>query len=186
MAWNPWDQPIDTVVLAGQYTPGTAVITGECVHKYDIVTGYGSAGGVTIFRGTPPIPFGIEIRLITPEEYEAWVAFRTAVLKPPSVGPNSKALDVFHPFLCELGIKSCVVEKVSVPENDGTGVWTVKIACIEYRKPKLALASPEASKPGAEEEPTDPVDRYIDKLGGKAQLEALGYNTGPIPQMPSF
>jgi hypothetical protein len=169
MAWDPWSTPFDTVVIAGQTTPGVATITGcERLHKYDVVAGYGASGGATIYRGSPPIPFGIEIRLNTPEEYAAWGDFRNAVLKPPSVGPNSKALDVFHPFLAELGVSSCVIEKVSVPENDGTGVWTVKISAIEWRRLKLTLANPEAAK-GKTEEPETPTVKYINQLTNQLQ-----------------
>jgi hypothetical protein len=66
-----------------------------------------------------------------------------------------------------LEVKSAIVTDVSQPEADETGVFTIRVSMIEFRRPKLSLAAPAA----AEEKPqsTDPVDKYIEQLTSQVQ-----------------
>lgn len=166
--WNPWEIPVDKVVLRGALTPGLAEIK-NCAreHKYDRIAGYGQDSAIAIYRGRPPAGFDIVIRLLTPADYADWGVFRQIVLTPPKLGPGAKAFDIFHPFLLELNITACVIEKVGVPENDGTGIYTVVISCVEWRRPKLALSKPAAAD--AKPADTDPTDKLINGLVGQLQ-----------------
>ena len=167
MAWDPYTLPIDFVIVRGLPTPGVATIQrAKRTVKVDEIGGYGVSGSVLVVHGRRLVPFDIVVRITTPEEWAEWENFKSVVLTMPS-GINAKALDVWHPWLQGLEVKSAVVTDVSQPEDDGTGALTITISMIEFRKPKLALAAPLA----AEQKPqsTDPVDQYIDKLVGQVQ-----------------
>ena len=70
-----------------------------------------------------------------------------------------RALDIWHPHLEALGIRSCVVEDLLQPVQDERGEWTIEIRFLEYRRPRVALARPQ----GSQQRTTDPVDRYIEQ-----------------------
>lgn len=165
--WNPWDQPVDTVILRGVAAPGIASIeNAKRVFKWDQVAGYGADFAIAIYRGKLPVAFDIVIKLHTPAEYAAWGDFRNIVLTPPALG-NPKALDIGHPFLYELGVTSCVIGEVSQPVDDGTGAWTVRISALEWKRPRLALAKPDGG--AAKEEQQDLRDKLMDQLVGQIQ-----------------
>lgn len=166
--WNPWDLPVDKCVLRGALTPGLAEIKNcKREHKYDRIAGYGQDSAIAIYRGRPPAGFDIVLTLLTPADYAEWQTFRAIVLTPPTLGPKAKAFDVFHPFLLELNITACVIEAVGVPENDGHGIYTVTISCVEWRRPRLALAKPDAA--AAKPADTDQGDQLINKLVNQVQ-----------------
>lgn len=169
MAWDPWTGPVDKAILRGTLTPGVAEVTNcKREHKYDRIASYGQDSAIAIYRGRPPAGFDIVLQLLTPQDYAEWQVFREIVLTPPAIGPNSKALDVWHPFLAELGITACVVESVTIPEDDGTGIWSVTISCVEWKRPKLVLAKPEAATADAAQN-TDPMDILIGNLAFQVQ-----------------
>jgi len=167
MAWNPHDTPIDFVIVRGLRTPGTASVQrAKRTIKVDEIGGYGVSGSVLVVHGRRLVPFDITVKLQTPEEWAAWEQFSAVVLTLPS-GINAKALDVWHPWLSMLEVKSAIVTDVSQPEDDGTGAFTITISMIEWRRPQLALAAPKA----ADQKPqsADPIDQYIDKLTSQVQ-----------------
>lgn len=164
MGWNPWDVPINKCVLRGVVSPGLCEIKNcSREHKYDRVASYGQDSAIAIYRGRPPAGFDIVLTLLTPADYADWQTFRAIALTPP-VGANSKALDVYHPFLAELGIAACVIEKVGVPENDGTGLYTVTISAVEWKRPKPVLEKPDAAT-SEQQAPVDPYEILIGNLG---------------------
>ncbi len=64
-----------------------------------------------------------------------------------------RALDIWHPILEDLGIRSVVVENVLQPRQTADGEWTIEVKLIEYREPIYTLARPEGSQ-------AQPVDRF--------------------------
>lgn len=165
MGWNPWEVPIDKCILRGAVSPGLAEIRNcKREHKYDRVAGYAQDSAIAIYRGRPPAGFDIVLTLITPKDYADWQTFRAIALSAP-IGPNSKALDVYHPFLAELGIMACVIEAVSIPENNGNGLYTVTISAVEWKRPKPALAKPDAAS--AAPAGADKFDLIIEQLTGQ-------------------
>lgn len=167
MAWNPYDLPVDIAIVRGMPTPGISTVQrAKRSIKVDEIGGYGVSGSVLVVHGRKLVPFDIVVTLRTPEEWSEWENFKAVVLTMPS-GINAKALDVWHPWLVMLGVKSAIVTDVSQPEDDGTGVLTITISMIEFRRPQLSLSAPVA----ADQKPpsTDPVDIYIGKLTNQLQ-----------------
>jgi len=75
-----------------------------------------------------------------------------------------KAIAIWHPFLEMMKISAVTVEDFSQPTEKDPGVYEVAIKLVQWRRPKLTLVKPEASKASVS---TDPVDKYIEELTTK-------------------
>jgi hypothetical protein len=157
MAWNPLDQPVDYIKLGGQRSPGLAEVLGATSpRKWDERGGYGLSGSTLIFRGVGLAKFTVKLKLYTIEDWAAWDAWKPLVAKPP-LGTRARAQDIWHPLLEQVDVKAAVVEEVSQPEQTNDGEWTIAIKFIEFRKPKVALAKPDAAKAT----PADPIETQV-------------------------
>lgn len=157
MAWNPLDQPVDYIKLAGQKSPGLAEVIGAASpRKWDERGGYGLSGSTVVFRGVGLCKFTVKIKLYTADDWASWDAWRPLVAKPP-LGTRARAQEIWHPLLEQLEVSAAVVEEVSQPEQTNDGEWTITIKFIEYRKPKVALAKPD----GAKATPADPIETQV-------------------------
>jgi hypothetical protein len=161
MAWDPITTPIDFWKLQGQKSPGIGrVQKAGSPRKWDERGGPGAGGAVLAFWGRGLAKFDGIIELYTPEDWVAWRKFKPLVDRPP-FGAQPKALDIWHPYLADLGISSCVVLNVSQPEDLELGGQRITIEFQEFRALKLELAKPEASKKSAD---PDPYEKEIAKL----------------------
>lgn len=177
--WNPLTHPRDYAIIAGQKTPGICEIVGAGdLRKWDVQRGPGLLGAYALFMGKDLAKFTIKLKLYTLEDWAGWDAFRPLISKiprrrygaiggPPSV-KGSGALVIIHPQLAMVGIASFVVEEIKSPEQTGEGEWTVAIAALEFRRPKVAMAKPDGAEPAA---PVDPWDVKIEQY--TQQLDAL-------------
>jgi len=168
---DPITLPCDYVVLdKTRKTPGLCEIVGaSSPRNWEERPGYATAGAWLIFRGNKLAAFELKIRLYTPEDFAEWADLLPLLLRPPQ-GKRPSALEIWHPFLEQLQIKSVVVEDVSAPVQTDDGEWTVSVKLKEYRKPKFALAKPESSSAP----PEDPVEKYIEALTKQVQELADG------------
>jgi hypothetical protein len=62
---------------------------------------------------------------------------------------------------------ACVIGEVGQPVDDGTGIFTVRISALEWKRPRMALAKPDGA--AAKNESTDPADKLIDSLVSQVQ-----------------
>jgi hypothetical protein len=179
MAYNPLETPIDFVIFRGVPTPGIGVVQkAKREIKVDEIGGYGVSGSVLVVHGRKLVPFDVIVTLLTQEHWEEWDNFKEVVLTMPS-GPNATAIDVWHPWLTMLDVKSCVVNAVSQPEPDETGGFRITISCTEFRKPKPALAAPKSAENKPDSADT-PAGKIIKNLTGRVQMESLGQDSGPL------
>jgi len=167
VTWNPLESPVDYIVLAGQRSPGLATVAGASLtRKWDERKGHGLSGSTLVYRGGPASRFTVSIRLLTVEHWQDWDAWRPLVQRP--IDPQRpRALDIEHPFLDALGIRSVVVESVAQPEQTGDGEYTVVLGLIEYRPPVRAIARPTGAR--ARPVAVDPVDLEIERLTAQVQ-----------------
>jgi hypothetical protein len=179
MAFDPTGTPVDHVILSGQRSPGIAEIVGaSSPRRWDERRGYALSGSTVIFRGVGLARFKIVLRLYAPEHWSEWATWSQLVQRPPPL-ERARALDISHPILEDLGIRSCVIETVGQPvqSSQGGGEWTIEIACIEYRRPTPAIARPDGSDDRLPE-PTDPADRALRALAGINTRAAAGEDVG--------
>lgn len=151
MSANPLVTPEawDVLIVAGEYTPGLAKVTASRVHKWDEKKGKGGAGSTLTYAGHDLAEGTIEIRMWEEEQYNEFEAKAPAWLPDPK---TPKALDVYHPQLELLKIKSIVIKKLGGVVVSSDGLMTVTIDFLEYAPPKPAGGTPKGSvahrKPG--------------------------------------
>lgn len=163
----------DVFALAGQTSPGLCDIEGAgSPRKWDVRDGHGQSGATVAFTGNSLSKFKIKVRLYTPEEFAAWQTFRTLLDKAPD-GTKPKSLDIYHPWLAELGIKSVVVEDVKQCEQPKDGEFVYEIAFIQWQAPKPSAGVPKGSKSTATpaSDAGDAADKMIADL--LKQVKAL-------------
>lgn len=170
MAFDPLNKPIDYFLLNNVRSPGLAEIVGAAsVRLWDERKGFGLNGAISVFKGRALSKFSAKIRLITEQDWADWQAWKPIIDKLPTRRggntPDSGNLDIWHPVLEDLNIKSVGVVSVSQPEQTDNGEFTIKIDFIEYRRPTVGLAKPEGSKAT----PVDPYDQKIEALTGQLQ-----------------
>ena len=177
MGWNPLDDPIDYFELAGQRSPGLATILGAGSPRgWDIRKGYGYSGAIIWFTGIGLAKFSAKIELYEATDWEDWHAFKSLVKKPP-LGVRPKALDIWHPLLEDLEIKSVVVEDLLQPVQTQPGVWEIQIKFLQHRALKFSLAKPD----GSQDRVTDPVELRIQERTGVLKNLNNQLATGSAP-----
>jgi hypothetical protein len=184
---NPYDQPIDLVLVNRKASPGRAVVEGASdPRKWDERTGFALGGSTLFYTGFQQAHFSVKVYLYTPAQWAEWYEWvkplqkkPKRVLTPDGVAPVARgdfgAFDIWHPFLEKLGIKSAVVEEIMQPVlTDESGEWMHEIKMISFRNPKPAIAKPKA--PDAPPVPdaneviiTSLVDQNLDQMAELAQ-----------------
>lgn len=175
----------DVVLVNAAPSPGTARVVGASEpRKWDKQDGTAQSGATIKFNGDGLAEFSVILTFWEAAHFTEWSTFKR-VLRAPD-GDRSKALDIYHPALEDLGVSAVVVTEIGQIEPAGEdGMWSVAIKFLQYRAPKPASAVPKGSggasapkapwKGGYESETTDARDEYddlIDKLKGQLEDEA--------------
>ncbi len=174
MAFDPSITPVDYILLQGLQSPGTArVVDAAGRGKVDVRGAYGISATVVVWREIAEFKVVIELR--TSEDWEQWEVWAAATvlreMRPNNPGPASKqALDIWHPWLEMLDIKSVIVKSVGQPTpiDDGT-VFAITIEFVEFRAAKFTLSKPEGSRAREEDGVGRLMDRLSDKIRGLNQ-----------------
>lgn len=164
MSWNPLEAPQDFIVLSGQRSPGIATIEGAgSKRNWDKRKGYALSGAICVFKGLDLSEFKVRLKLVSVQDWNDWDAWKTIVQRPPPVSfdrgvvptqaeataavrrARPHAMDIEHPMLESLEIRSVVVTNVSQAEQVEDGVWVITIDFLEFRQPTRALAIPSGS-----------------------------------------
>lgn len=138
---NPVDLPElwDTFVLSGKRSPGICKFPSiPRVEGWEKQVPKGTTGGITVHNNQPPIDFEVEIYLWKDENvdhFARWEEWKT-ILMTPIKKNNPKALDIYHPQLDGIGVRSVVPSTRAEYVPDGKGGATVKWKFLEYRPPK--------------------------------------------------
>jgi hypothetical protein len=166
--WNPITQPIDRIKMGGKWSPGICDISGASApRKWEEIGGYGMSGALLVYRGWGISHFSIRLRLYSEDDWAVWDDFKALVTRPPrNTRPHS--IDVSHPLLEDLQIRSVVVEDLLVPEQTADGEWTIEIKVIAYR---TLTRSEVAVDGGAGDTPLDALD--LELLAEKARHKEI-------------
>ena len=160
MVFDPLRDPDDTVSLGGRDVPGIVKIVGlSAPRDFDERRGFGMAGARLVYRGQKLSRFSLNVSLYTQEHWDDWRDFSDIVRRPPppdraslagatsipalqrAVRGRANPLRIRHPLLEEYRVSQVVVEDVTAPVEDETGVWSIEIKLIQYEQPRRVLAS---------------------------------------------
>lgn len=155
----------DFVLIGGVQCPGRCKV-GEFkrANEWDIKKGKGSLGATVTYVSRPPAKGGIEFYLWLPIHFQQWETFRPLFKYDPTK-KAVKAIDIYHPGLADIDVTSVVCEMIGNLQNDGMGLWTVKVDLLEYFPPpaKPAISTPQgavgnAPTPGSQQTGAQPPD----------------------------
>lgn len=168
MTFDPTTSPVDYVLLSGQQSPGIAEIKGAArTREWDRRRAYATSGSSPVFKGEPLAEFTLYLRLLSAEDFAAWHAWAPLVMRAPvdrrgsgdattvetglagrsSTGIGATgAMDIWHPILEDLQIRSAVVLAVLQPLQTADGEWTIEIRFLEWRPRRPALVRPRGSE----------------------------------------
>lgn len=162
--------------LAGVPSPGVVTLSG---HKrnidWDVKAGGAQDGASTTRKGKTPSEFTATFYLVKDltielDEFLMWELGFVPVLKATFDGTLPQAVDIYHPDLALLDIKSVVVKSIGGLEYDGKGGARVSVTFLEYVPPKKKQAAkPKGSTTAKPGEPSKPDPN----AAAKATLDAL-------------
>ena len=150
--------PVDNIDLyrrmrvVSVLSPGHVEITGASrPEKWDVKEPKGSGGATTTYQGESVAKFTAKFSLWKDADrdcFAEWDAF-LPILRKATGAKQPTALDVYHPILDQLGIRSVVVEDIGQLVLDGLGGATVEVKFIEYRPPAPKGGTPKGSESSA-------------------------------------
>ncbi len=160
---NPVDMPElwDTFLLAGRRSPGLCKFPTlpKRDEGWDVQVPKGTTGGNTIHNNQPPVKFSVELRLWKDDKvdhFARWEDWKD-ILQTPVKANDPKALDIWHPQLEGLKIRSVVVASRAEYVPDGYGGARVTWDFLEYRPPATKKAqAPAGSKSSSTTKKNDP------------------------------
>src|SRR5690606_289725 len=129
-AYDPLTTPADSIILGGMISPGIARVVGAASkRKVDIRGAYGVSATVAVWLEIAE--FKVEFDLYSSDDWAEWAVFSSTVLREMKANRRNRAsdfaLDIWHPWLEQLGIKSVIVKSISQPEEIDAGVWRITI-----------------------------------------------------------
>jgi hypothetical protein len=187
-------RPVDYFVLAG--VPSFGVLdsaqpfrTPDMPRMFDKRQGYGLSGAHLFYRGLDLSNFSAVMHVVT-RDIDRFVrtdldylAFHALLMQLPKTNVTFKSLDIQHPILLDVGIKSVVVVNHLAFTQTGDGQWTkeVRFSTNNPLKPIIAKAFGTTTRPVAQTEDEKRVQALGDQVAAQRQAyEALG--TRPVVQ----
>jgi hypothetical protein len=161
----------DYVVIEGERSPGKCTVLGFTSPRgWDQRKGYAQSGATLVPTGDELGSGELLFEFWDEQQMPAWYAFaakyfdKSVRLVPGSNQP--RALGISHPVLAAppMRVTAVVVSDATALSKDELGLWSCRIALIQYRKPKPALAAPSGAIPPAQTaQPTaqDAADREM-------------------------
>lgn len=138
-------EPWDIVFIGGDPLPGICEVKGIAQLEIDKKKAKGSNGSTITVTGYQPGPFEVAVTVWTPAQWDFlqdwidkfWIAPQKAAATaslPKGKKPPPVALDIAHPACDAVGIVSCIVQGISMPESGGgEGMKVVRIKLFDGR-----------------------------------------------------
>jgi hypothetical protein len=156
-AWN-------TVEVGGQEWDGFVEVSGfKRDFGWDVKKGKGTKGATLTLNEFPPAEGKFTFHLWGEGQFYLWAQFqRLFDYDPPKT--KTTAVDVYHPALAALGIKSIVAKSIGMLTHKGKGLYTVEVEVIEYLPPPPTpkVVTPDGSKSSAGKKPGSSDDPVAD------------------------
>lgn len=149
-ALNPIDQPQlwDYITIGQKNSPGYCELSEfKREQEFDVKKGKGTVGATVTFTGKPPVKGTIKFFLWTSDHFEEWESFRP-LLKYDPTKKAVQAIDIYHPALADIDVKSVVCEGIGSIVHEGKQMYSCTISLLEYLPPpkKSAVSTPTGSQ----------------------------------------
>ena len=136
----PWVH--DVVQIGGSpgiLSPGYCILSGWArEHEFDVKKGKGTKGSTITFTQLPPGTGEIEFFLwdngtmgTGHNHFQEWAEFVKALKYDPTK-KQVEAIQIFHPFLDDLGINSVVCVEIGILTRSPTLMFSSKCKFLEY------------------------------------------------------
>lgn len=147
---NPIDNPQahDFIVLGSEQSPGICrPFEPKRRAEFDVKKGKGTFGSTITYVGRPPAKWELVFELWLARHWEEWAAF-VPLLNYDPTKKKIQAIDIYHPSLAEIGIKSVVTESIGMIKHEGKQLYTRAIELMEYfpSANKSAVGTPTGSQ----------------------------------------
>lgn len=142
---SPWD----TVLIGGTALPGRCSVRTKKHKRIDIKKSKGSSPPTMTLLGYNPAEVEITVGIWTPDQFRFLSNMMLSLLPKPrtksSVATSADAVDIYHPSLVLLDIRSVIIEGIeALEQSTPKGLWTTKVRCLEWAP---ATTSNETSTP---------------------------------------
>lgn len=152
MSLNPYVSPydFDYIKIGGVRSPGVIPRGGMSGfsrgHEWDIKKGKGAHGATITYVQRPPSKGKIKFLLPTEADYDAWTSFQLLFKYDPTK-KKPQAVDIFHPVLADIDVKSVVCVDLPARQVTDDGLWYCEVEFLEYFPPpkKSAVGTPSTS-----------------------------------------
>lgn len=142
----------DYVVLVGEPSPGLCDVSGAGrKYEWDIRKGHGLAGATVVYTGEGLAKFTVRFFVWDNEPAEGpdlWDDWHTWWARLDTTD-KTKGLDISHPYLDELNIKSVVVDEEKQWTQVEPGYFAKDVSFLQFREPTPETGKPSGSKAGA-------------------------------------
>lgn len=139
----------DSLQVAGVRFPGIAEVHAYREHRIDVRRQPGSNGALFTDLGAELARVSVRLRLWTDAQLAEFQRIKS-FLQPKNLSTGKlEAVDVLHPALDVLGIRSIYFHKVGAPRHaHERGVLEIELEAIEFSPPKAANVTntPKASR----------------------------------------
>ena len=141
------EELFDSIELAGARSPGVikSISGHERKINWDVKEGSGQKGASSTLKSIPLRTVTVVFDLADFDDIGGWPAFRALCLSTIN-GAKPKALDIYHPDLSVVEIRSVVLASMGGPVHDGKGGQTITVQFQEYCPPKPAGGTANGSK----------------------------------------
>lgn len=160
----------DTIALGTDVMPGNWILQAPCEKEYgwQIQKGIGLSGATVRPIGDELVVARFLVRFFNSAEWDLFQPFRAKYLSKPTfsvIGGVGYAIGITHPELNKLGVNAVVPKKQPAFTNSGKGLWIGTVEFLQYRKPRPALESPNASIPALAESVVNAADALNQEQG---------------------
>jgi hypothetical protein len=169
---NPIDNPraYDSFTLGGVLCPGQVVFSGhDRKYDVDVKAAPKQRGGTYTLTAIPPVQFTATVTLMRDstvgiDDYANWPSFQK-LLESTISGAAKRGLDIVHPALNAIGIKSVILGTLGGQTETGYGQSQIVLSLIEYDDAKkISGGTVSGSVGGSNRSTVDPNQDLQDQI----------------------
>lgn len=159
----------DSIYLAGLFIPGKCDVGGSVSQRLDVKDAPERDGSSITLLGRQLARVEVTARLWTAEHLAAWEQI-VALVQPLHGKRQPDPLDVFYPSLELHGIRSIVVETISLLRETQPGIFEATISAVEWHPPK---ASPAKNPTGSKSKKGGPAVTFVESTSSVQRVMDL-------------